>query len=358
MKIAGDGGWKRTLITVAVSFGLVISVWPPILVEANKEDEVKNNLKDVEEDQKKTKNEIEKLKKKVDSLKEDLRKLEKDLEKEKKEEEKAEKKLKKAEETLDQQADRYKTSVRSMYLNGGTNQMASLLAAESFDEFLARFEMMRLIIKKDYKVVEKYYQAKSKAEKAKKEVEKSRKEVEEKTEEAEKEYKKMVDLLKENRSTLHQLEEKEQDYRQTLSQLNLEHLKAGNFPYQGPLQRPVNGPVTSGYGPRGGEFHTGVDFDGTTSTPIRAAANGRVIRAQSCSCGYGYYIMIDHGGGVFSLYAHMWSWQSKVSVGQVVKKGQLIAYVGNNGRSTGSHLHFEVHKGRPGNYTNPWSYMQ
>ena len=298
------------------------------------------------------------MKKTVDKYKKELKPLEEDLEKAKKKEEKAKEKLKDAKEELDKVDDQYKSSVRSMYIHGGSNQMQSLLTASSFEQFLARFEVLRLIIKQDFEVVKEYYEQKEKAEKARNEIRQARKKVEEKTKKARKKYEKMTALLEKHESTLSQLKEKEMDYRKTLSQLNLEHLKAGNFPYQGPLQKPVNGAVTSGYGPRGGEFHTGIDFDGNTSTPIYAAANGRVIRAQSCSCGYGYYIMIDHGGGVFSLYAHMWSWQSRVSVGDVVKKGQQIASVGNNGRSTGSHLHFEVHKGSPGNYTNPWPYLE
>ena len=100
----------------------------------------------------------------------------------------------------------------------------------------------------------------------------------------------------------------------------------------------------SKYGPRNGEIHTGQDFPGKIGTPILAAEDGKVVKAQNCKpgCGYGFYIVIDHGGGVETLYAHMWEHQSKVKKGQRVKRGQQIGEIGNNGRSSGPHLHFEV----------------
>ncbi|PTX50867.1 murein DD-endopeptidase MepM/ murein hydrolase activator NlpD [Melghirimyces profundicolus] len=357
MKILGEGGWQRTAISLAAALGLAFSVWPAGLVHADKEDEVRQNIEDNKQKQEAKEKEIEEVKQEVDKLKKKLEPLEKELEKIKIKEDAAEEDLEKAKKELDKYDDQYKASVRSMYIHGGANQMESLLSADSFEQFLARFEFLRLIIKQDFSQVQKYYDAKERAEKARDKVLKTRKEKEKKMKEIEKDYDKMVDLLQKNRSALAQLEEKEMDYRKTLSQLNLENLRTGEFPFQGPLRKPVNGPVTSGYGYRGSEFHTGVDFSGDIGTPIYAAGNGRVVRAQTCGCGYGYYIMIYHGGGVYTLYAHSYSWQSKVSVGDVVKKGQLISAIGNNGRSTGPHLHLEVHVGRPGNYVNPRQYI-
>ena len=102
---------------------------------------------------------------------------------------------------------------------------------------------------------------------------------------------------------------------------------------------PVNGPITSPFGMRWGKLHPGIDIGAPMGTPIKAAASGRVILA-AYSGGYGNLVVIDHGNGLATAYAH----QSRiaVSVGQQVGQGQVIGYVGSTGYSTGPHLHFEV----------------
>jgi len=95
-------------------------------------------------------------------------------------------------------------------------------------------------------------------------------------------------------------------------------------------------------------MHEGIDFTAPTGTPIYATGDGQVERLKSRMSGYGKVIIIDHGFGYESLYAHM----SKMIVkpGEKVKRGQVIGYVGNTGRSTGPHLHYEVRKnGKPVN---------
>lgn len=101
-----------------------------------------------------------------------------------------------------------------------------------------------------------------------------------------------------------------------------------------------------------GRYHTGVDIEGTYSSPIYAAAAGRVVYAAFDRSGYGLHIVINHGNGYETLYAHA----SKifVSVGDQVKQGQTIAMVGSTGRSTGTHLHYEIRTG--GGFLNPLSF--
>ncbi|MFA7240262.1 MAG: peptidoglycan DD-metalloendopeptidase family protein [Sulfuricellaceae bacterium] len=99
-------------------------------------------------------------------------------------------------------------------------------------------------------------------------------------------------------------------------------------------------------------FHEGVDFMADAGTPIRAAGGGIVIFADAYA-GYGNMIDIDHGNGLVSRYAH--TSKINVKVGDVVLKGQKIAEVGNTGRSTGSHLHFEVR--HLGAAQNPQHYL-
>jgi len=112
------------------------------------------------------------------------------------------------------------------------------------------------------------------------------------------------------------------------------------------LAWPLRGRVTSNFGPRGkGRRHEGLDIDGEKGELIRAAASGRIIRAEKDGR-YGKMLLIDHGQGLRTRYAHA----SKLLVkrGDRVKRGQPVAQVGKTGNASGTHLHFEALKrGRP-----------
>ena len=115
---------------------------------------------------------------------------------------------------------------------------------------------------------------------------------------------------------------------------------------------PLPGAITSYYGPRWGRMHTGIDIDGTSGQPIVASKSGRVIVASYYG-GYGNAVVIDHGGGVSTLYGHMSSFG--VSNGQEVSQGQVVGNVGCTGSCTGDHLHFEVRVN--GSPVNPLDYL-
>lgn len=102
---------------------------------------------------------------------------------------------------------------------------------------------------------------------------------------------------------------------------------------------PTNGTVTSPFGYRWGRLHAGMDIANGQGTPIRAAKAGTVILA-GWNGGYGNSVVIDHGGGFTTLYAHQS--RLRVSEGQAVKQGQQVGDMGSTGNSTGSHLHFET----------------
>lgn len=114
-----------------------------------------------------------------------------------------------------------------------------------------------------------------------------------------------------------------------------------------PTLWPIMGPITSSFGQREdpilgngeGEFHTGIDISAPNGVPIRATGDGTVEEAQM-SNGYGREVVIDHGHGVETVYGHMSGFA--VIAGQPVVRGQVIGYVGHSGRTTGSHLHYEV----------------
>lgn len=107
--------------------------------------------------------------------------------------------------------------------------------------------------------------------------------------------------------------------------------------------------VTSKYGNRGEEFHTGVDMAVPEGTEIYAPYDGTVIKLQSKTTGYGNLIVIEHEEGILTYYAHLSSFE--VELEDTVTKGELIGYTGSTGRSTGPHLHYEVRVN--GKTTNP-----
>ena len=107
----------------------------------------------------------------------------------------------------------------------------------------------------------------------------------------------------------------------------------------GILRWPVSGPVTSPFGTRWGRMHEGIDIAVPSGTPVAAAGSGTVIYAGWME-GYGNLVAIDHGGGLATAYGHNTS--VTVSVGQSVSAGDIIAYSGSTGHSTGPHVHFEV----------------
>ncbi len=123
----------------------------------------------------------------------------------------------------------------------------------------------------------------------------------------------------------------------------------------GKLSRPISGGIiSSNYGMRRGSMHKGVDFAARTGTRISAADGGTVTWAGWKSGGWGYLVVINHGNGIETFYAH----NSKVTVkvGQKVAKGEQIAKMGSTGNSSGPHVHFEVHVN--GRYVNPWKYIK
>jgi murein DD-endopeptidase MepM/ murein hydrolase activator NlpD len=122
---------------------------------------------------------------------------------------------------------------------------------------------------------------------------------------------------------------------------------------------PVEGPITGSFGDRmdpfteEGAFHAGVDISSPYGVPVKATADGVVTFAGHLYAGYGLMIDLDHGRSVVTRYAHLSG--VAVSEGQAVTSGEIIGYVGRSGRSTGSHLHYEVRVN--GGPVNPMKYM-
>jgi murein DD-endopeptidase MepM/ murein hydrolase activator NlpD len=117
---------------------------------------------------------------------------------------------------------------------------------------------------------------------------------------------------------------------------------------------PTKGTLTSSYGRRWGRVHQGIDIAGPVGTPVVAAADGVVVSSSYQSGGYGNVIDVQHNDGSLTRYAH--NSRLIASSGQTVKQGQHIADMGNTGRSTGPHLHFEIHH-NGGSAVNPMAYL-
>jgi murein DD-endopeptidase MepM/ murein hydrolase activator NlpD len=116
---------------------------------------------------------------------------------------------------------------------------------------------------------------------------------------------------------------------------------------------PVRGTISSGFGHRNGAHHDGVDIPARKGTAIRAAEAGRVVHSSNSLAGYGNMVILKHTGAFSTVYAH--NRKNLVRVGQFVDKGDVIAEVGDTGRATAPHVHFEIrHNGSP---RNPVQYL-
>jgi murein DD-endopeptidase MepM/ murein hydrolase activator NlpD len=274
--------------------------------------------------------------------------------------------------------------MRLMYTNGFVSYMDVLLSANSFSDFLDRFDALQTILNSDKDILEAHKKDKALVEEKKAQVEMQLAEVQDLFHELElkqadlvkKEAEKEVLIASYNKNldemsdTLEQLvvisEEQEKlllELAAKVSKLNSEKKRIQN-PYSGgKLGMPITGNyrITSNFGTRVHPItgqkhtHTGIDFAAPSGTAIYAAEAGVVIVSQAWS-GYGNAIVIDHGNGLWTLYAHIRNGGLLVNVGDSVKKGSKIAEVGSTGNSTGPHLHFEVRKNEVA--VNPGGYLK
>ncbi len=265
----------------------------------------------------------------------------------------------------------FKQRIRFLYQKGEMNYMANVLSAGSFNEFLTRFEYARLFLKQDYALFQERMKKVKQVEEQKKKYDKLIEKQQEQIKKAHDAFNKLMAETKKDQSKLKEIQEIEEHYEDELIEINLEEWRSGKlkFPYNGPMIRPTKTEITSGYGYRyhpvlgRGRMHEGMDFRGPEGVPIYAAADGVVVSSRSSS-GYGWLITIYHGDKngkrVFTRYAHSYPEQVRVRVGQQVYAGEQISSVGNNGLSTGPHLHFEVRYGHGDNppAVNPANWLK
>ena len=282
--------------------------------------------------------------------------------------------------------------VRAIYMHGQLNYLEVILGANSFSDFANRVELLKRVIRSDYNLILEIQKQKAAIEAKKAQLEEDKRQLDALAAEAEKtrqeiakkkaEQQKVLDAAKSNKAAAAQMEQDLNAQLASVRNLIQQRLAAAEAARQAAQQQaasddeggggsddnyvqgtgamgwPCSGPITSPFGYRTHPifgttiFHAGIDIGVDYGTPIHAADSGVVVYSGWIS-GYGNAVIIDHGGGISTLYGHNQS--LAVSEGQSVSKGSVIAYAGSTGNSTGPHCHFEVDVN--GSPVNPMVYL-
>ena len=282
-----------------------------------------------------------------------------------------------AQDTAEKQYEDMKLRIRYMYENGQSSYLESFLAADNLAEFLNSAEYINQIQQYDRAELEEYKNTVAEIEAFELQLEEERTELETLKSDVEREKEHIASVMAQREDELAAIKadlDEAQDEADLIAaevqaqeeviaeiiRVLLENGGSLGDAYVGGFTWPVpdSNRVTSDFGPRpsptagASSNHKGIDIGAPKGTAIVAAAPGKVIISRYSSSA-GYYISIDHGGGLCTVYMHC----SKllVDVGDVVAGGELIAKVGSTGISTGPHLHFGVSLN--GTYVSPWGYL-
>ena len=279
---------------------------------------------------------------------------------------------------LDEKQELFETRIRVMYENGDTTYLEVLLSSEDFSDMLTNMEIVSQIMDYDKRIVEEYKALKAQIETQKAALESDRKDKQDYADDLEQAYEEIEAQKKEYKALKAKVDSdlalkkaeaermlREQDeINDEIAALSRQETAAsgggGGKVYSGSLVWPCPSysRISSQYGyrthPISGtrKLHKGLDIAASSGNPVLAAASGTVVKSYFSSS-YGNYVVISHGGGLMTAYAHMT--RRLVSAGQTVAAGQQVGTVGSTGNSTGPHLHFEVYVG--GSTTNPMNYF-
>lgn len=281
---------------------------------------------------------------------------------------------------VDANYDMFKQRMRTMYLNDGATTLGVVLGADSYADFLTRTEMLERTSAHDKKMIDELLAAKEAIEEALAQIEADKAQVEEdksdmsvqraslatKVQQTAAQIQDIDQLQKEFEAQKAQKQKEEKEAQAEIKAIYAANASIGDY-VGGDFSWPVRGytTISSRFGWRfgGSDYHTGIDIAGRSASgaaifqqPIRAANEGKVIYASNSYTpgrGYGRYVIIDHGGGMSTLYGHQNN--VYVSVGDYVQQGDTIGEVGTTGWSTGPHLHFEIREN--GEAVNPANYF-
>ena len=351
---------------------------------------VESTLKELEGKKSDTAAYVKELDRNLSALAGELTKLEGDISQKEEQIEEAKVELETAKITENRQYEDMKLRIQYMYENGQTGLLESMMQSESIAELLNRAEYASQIATYDRKMLKEYQATREKINQKEQDLETEHSNLLALQESTEAKQASVKELMSSKQKELTSYNSQIGAAQSSIDQYNADikaqenQMKAieaemkrkeeearkkaeaqkktynvtnlGNISFKWPC--PSSGRITSGFGGRksptkgASSNHQGIDISASTGASIVAAADGTVVIA-TYSYSAGNYIMIDHGGGVSTVYMHCS--QLLASQGQKVKKGQTIARVGSTGYSTGSHLHFGVRSG--GSYVNPSKYV-
>lgn len=267
----------------------------------------------------------------------------------------------------------FKSRLKAMYIQRNGNMVATVLAVNTFSEMLTAANTLQSISAADTALLEKLNKEKEEIEKVEAEIQQKLADLNASRDAQQKKQTELAALLQKVNTQLSESEAQEAATQAAYTEakavrdaaaaeLEEEYKQNGGLDgYVGGTWKwpvPTNRYVSSHYGYRNifgyREFHTGIDIPAPQGTAIIASNSGVVTTARYASTGYGNRVIVDHGGGYKTLYAHCYS--LNVKVGDYVTQGDVIAYVGSTGMSTGNHLHFEI---RENDVTvNPYPYIK
>lgn len=331
----------------------------------------KNEIKSIEKQTEDVEKEIEELDKKLDVVTSELEQVEKEIAELETDIEKTTLELEEAENKIEEKQDVFNKRLRVMYKTGSIGYLEVLLSSADIKDFLSRTDMLKAIAKHDTELL-KYMKEqrdtielkKTELEMQKKSMELSKTKLEDRRRELASVTRSKEDRMRDLEKDLKAYEAEEDKLIDLAKEIEDEIIKrsrnTGSYE-GGQMQWPVPGysRISSPFGYRihpilkVKKLHTGIDIPAATGTPIVAAAAGTVIYAGTLG-GYGKTVMVDHNGGIVTLYAH--NSQILVKEGQVVERGETLSKAGSTGMSTGPHLHFEVREN--GTYVDPMPYLK
>ncbi|WP_018131116.1 murein hydrolase activator EnvC family protein [Effusibacillus pohliae] len=287
--------------------------------------------------------------------------------------------IQKTQEKLEARKNLLKERLRVVYEEGDVSYLEVLFASTDFSDFIDRISTLSLVVNQDKRLVESIKREKQKLDDIQADLkrEQAAREVRQNAllaakaeqDKAKAEQQSLLAQVQQDRKMTEEQARKEAAEMQAIEAQLVAAIRAQQQATGGkqivasgsgwlwPV--PSSHVISSGYGPRWGSFHKGIDIPGPIGTPIVAVDNG-IVRFAGTASGFGHWVVIEHANGVMSVYGHMYGNGILVSPGQEVKRGQQIALIGNDGESTGPHLHFGVATGISGssmNYVNPMGYV-